>query len=84
MPARTEEQIERINRSTLEFIQRYTETNGYPPSRREIAEHLGQSLSVAQGNVQRMIDEGLLEVNPAIARSIRVKGAAMKVVEETA
>lgn len=59
-------------RTTREFILRHTTERGYPPSRREIADELGISLSTAHDHLNRMVRDGLLITVPGIGRQIRV------------
>lgn len=60
----------------LAFIRSYA-VRGYAPSRRELASELGMSLSTAQQLIEDLIEQGLLERAPKIARSL-VIGANMK------
>ena len=46
--------------SALRFIEKYISTNGYPPSRREVAEHLECSVAYSQTVVDRLVEEGLV------------------------
>lgn len=64
------------------FILWYSRSHGYPPNRREMAEHLDRSPSTTQGIVAQMIDEGILTTVPLTARAVVVTGAAMKQLEE--
>lgn len=59
--------------NTLEMIVAFTNARGYPPSRRELAESLGVNVSTVQARLERMVREGLIEVDPVAARGIRVK-----------
>lgn len=68
----------------LRFIQQYTDENGWPPSRREMAEHTGVTLTTVQFHIDKMVREGLLTRAPGVGRALRINGAAMKHGEVTA
>ncbi len=53
------------------FIAQYQQERGYAPSRRELAKGLGMGLATAQQIIADLIEEGLLETTPGIARSTR-------------
>lgn len=62
----------------LRLIHEAVTRDGYPPSRREIAEHLGyQSQTDAQKAVQRLVDAGLVEVKAGSPRAISITSAGM-------
>lgn len=42
------------------YINKYNESHGYPPTRREISEILHISLSVTQYHVQQLVQAGLI------------------------
>ena len=49
----------------LDFIQRFTVDNGYPPSTREIGDAADiSSTSVVNYNLNRLVDEGFLVSGP--------------------
>jgi repressor LexA len=57
----------------LEFIQRYTGDNGYPPSIREIGEAADiSSTSVVNYNLNRLVDEGYLTRDQNVSRGLRL------------
>ncbi len=57
----------------LSFIQRFTTDNGYPPSIREIGKAVGiSSTSVVNYNLNRLVDEGLLDRDQNVSRGLRV------------
>jgi repressor LexA len=60
-------------RRMLEFIQKWTAENGYPPSIREIGEAVGiSSTSVVNYNLNRLVEEGYLNRDQNISRGIRL------------
>lgn len=65
-------------RQALDFIRSYIEVNGYPPSRREIAENNNlRSSSAGQRIIDHLVEKGLIEVNTKVSRGIRiVRGVA--------
>lgn len=57
----------------LEFIQRFSGENGYPPSIREIGEAAGiSSTSVVNYNLNRLVDEGFLARDQNVSRGLRL------------
>jgi len=66
----------------LAWIDTYRLTEGYPPSRREIADHFQVGLETTQRLLAELIDDGLLVVKPAGARAINITGAGMKIITE--
>ena len=67
----------------IEFIVRYRNDNGMPPSVREIADEFGVSHGTAQNTLRRMMDEDLLSRPPGVARGLRISEAGMKMMTET-
>lgn len=79
MSAITAAEREERGQLALGIIAKFIETNGYPPSRREISEALGlASKTSAQKLVERLAGEGLLEVVPGRAGGLRITKAGMK------
>lgn len=65
-------------RLALDFIRDHIAERGYPPSRREIAEHVGlQSASGGQAVIERLVRDGLIEVDRTITRGIRIKSSVL-------
>lgn len=61
------------DRLAVEYIQSSVADRGYPPSRREMAEVLGfKSVSGADSVLNRMVREGIIEIDPHVPRGIRV------------
>ncbi len=57
----------------LEFIQRFTAGNGYPPSIREIGDAADiSSTSVVNYNLNRLVDEGYLTRDQNVSRGLRL------------
>lgn len=57
----------------LEFIQRFSAENGYPPSIREIGEAADiSSTSVVNYNLNRLVDEGFLTRDQNVSRGLRL------------
>jgi len=71
-PKMTEELYVRRARAMRAFVESHTTEKGYPPSMREIGEHLGVVPSTVHLLVRRMVDEGLLIAPPGVGRQIRV------------
>lgn len=62
----------------MQYIQRYYAENGYPPSIRELADHLGASLNTAHRVLHALADAGLITVRAGVSRSAVPTGAVMK------
>lgn len=61
------------------YIIQHTKENHYPPSVREIGEHIGmRSSSTAQKLLKRMLDKGYIEMTPGKARTLRVSSSGKK------
>jgi len=57
----------------VEAIRSLTLTRGYPPSQRDIADHLRlRSVSTVSSHVQRLHQMGVITMDAGVARSIRV------------
>jgi repressor LexA len=60
-------------RRMLDFIDRWTTENGYPPSIREIGEAVGiSSTSVVNYNLNRLVEEGYLDRDQNVSRGLRL------------
>jgi SOS-response transcriptional repressor LexA len=66
----------------LRFIDEQRIADGYPPSRREIAQHFGIGLESTQRVLGGLIEEGLLIVTPGVSRAINITGTGMKIISE--
>jgi repressor LexA len=70
-----EEKFKKIVR----FVMEYTKQNGYPPNMREIGPEIGLSSSATIHKVvKQCLRQGYIEMNPRIARSIRVSPEGKK------
>jgi repressor LexA len=66
-------------RNMLDFIQRFSTQNGYPPSIREIGKDVGiSSTSVVNYNLNRLVDEGYLDRDKNVSRGIRMTEKLLK------
>lgn len=60
-------------RRMLDFIHRFSEDSGYPPSIREIGNAVGiTSTSVVNYNLNRLVEEGYLDRDQNVSRGIRL------------
>lgn len=71
-----------VDEEVLAFVGAYITEHGYPPSRRDIADSMGCSLNGAHAAVIRLIEAGLLQTQPGLARSLNITGAGMKTLTE--
>ena len=63
----------------LEYIEKYIDDNGFPPSVREIGMAAGlQSTSTTAGYLRRMVNEGLLAKSEQARRSYFVTSSAQE------
>jgi repressor LexA len=71
-------------RQVLRFIDESVKMRGYPPSRREIAEHVGWSSPGHVNEVLRVLAaRGLIRLDPNIPRGIQVTTTGMVAMTET-
>ena len=72
-------------RRMLEFIQRFGDDSGYPPSIREIGTAVGiSSTSVVNYNLNRLAEEGYLDRDQNVSRGIRLTERLGKAAERMA
>ncbi|HQV57141.1 MAG TPA: hypothetical protein PKV27_03945 [Ilumatobacteraceae bacterium] len=91
MTSRAELQAERRDQArtndaleALRFIRSCVGERGYPPSRRELAEHLGmRSPDGAQKVVNRLVEDGLIRIGANKSpRAITITESGMVEIEE--
>ena len=59
----------------FDFIQEFMETEGFPPTRAEIAAALGfRSVNAAEDHLKALVRKGALSVIPGTSRGIRLSG----------
>ena len=59
--------------AVLDFLQDFTEENGYSPSYREIMSGLGlSSVSAVAEHVENLVEKGVLKKVPGAARSLEI------------
>ena len=69
----------------LDFIQQFSEENGYPPSIRQIGKKVGiSSTSVVNYNLNRLVEEGYLSRDQNVSRGLRLTEKFMKAAEPLA
>ena len=61
----------------MESIEDFTDTNGYPPTYRELAEDLGLCLSTVYSSIGRLEGKGLVERRARISRGLSVTEAGL-------
>lgn len=67
------EALTRRQQQILEFIQRYSEQAGMPPTRAEIAAHMGfRSANAAEDHLRALARKGAISLKPGTSRGIRV------------
>lgn len=63
-------------RQVLEFIQRYSDTAGMPPTRAEIAAFMGfRSANAAEDHLKALARKGAISLTPGTSRGIRLNRA---------
>lgn len=68
----------------LQAIQDHIATHGYPPTQREIAGYANRlSPNTGHALVQRLHAAGLIDIQPARARTLRITAAGMAALTET-
>ena len=56
----------------FEFLKSYVMDHGYPPTMREIGEHLGITWPAARGHLAALERKGLIRINPLKSRGIEI------------
>ena len=70
-------------RRMLDFIQDFSDENGYPPSIREIGKAVKiSSTSVVNYNLNRLVEEGYLSRDQNVSRGIRLSGKLTKATQQ--
>lgn len=60
----------------LNFVKSFIADKGYPPTRRDIANHFGfKSQNAAQEHLQALIAKGCITINRGVSRGIKVISA---------
>lgn len=67
----------------VNFIQRSARVDGHPPTVAEIAAAIGRSETATRRKLTRLREEGRVEWDPALRRTIRVQQTDMKAETET-
>lgn len=69
----------------LEFLQRFIERNGAPPTRAEIAAEMGfRSANAAEDHLKALARKGAIELVPGTSRGIRLRQAGLPLVGRVA
>jgi SOS-response transcriptional repressor LexA len=58
----------------IEFIRKFRDQNGYPPTVREICNAFGISQNCVYCHISSMIKKGFIHKDPVVSRSIRIAG----------
>ena len=67
------EKLTQSQTNVLGVINHFNEVNGYPPSRKEIAERMGyKSDNAASEHLKALERKGAIELTPMVSRGIRV------------
>ena len=70
-------------RRMIDFIQHFSDENGYPPSIREIGKAVGiSSTSVVNYNLNRLVEEGYLNRDQNVSRGIRLSEKVSKATQQ--
>jgi repressor LexA len=70
-------------RRMVDFIQHFSDENGYPPSIREIGKAVGiTSTSVVNYNLNRLVEEGYLSRDQNVSRGIRLSEKLTKATQQ--
>lgn len=59
---------------TYQFIINFIKENGYSPSYREIAKGVGCALSTVVSRLEKLVEFGMIEMQPNALRTIKVVG----------
>lgn len=70
------------NKEIVKFILDFTKTNGYPPTMREIAKHIGVSSSSTIHKVlHECQEEGFIEIPKGVLRGMKATPQGKKLVK---
>lgn len=62
-------------RTVFSYLEAFIKKNGYPPTRRQIADKMGfASANAAQEHLDALARKGRIELTPGISRGIKIKG----------
>lgn len=68
----------------LRFIVEFTKQRGYPPSVREIGNHVGlSSSSTVHKFIRKCVEDGYIEIDENVSRSIRVSRSGKKIISSS-
>jgi len=67
-----EKELSKRQKEIYDFIGKYQADYGYPPLRREIAEHLELSMSTVLEHMEAMKEKGAIDWDDNIVRSIKL------------
>lgn len=70
------EALTKRQQQILEFVQRYSDKTGMPPTRAEIAAFMGfRSANAAEDHLKALARKGAITLTPGMSRGIRLHGA---------
>ncbi len=72
MTTKTYGQLKTSQKAILDFIERYIDSHGYPPSFRDIADGANLTLSVVNHNIGLLVEWGYLDQTEGISRGLRL------------
>lgn len=68
----------------LKFVVEFTKQRGYPPSVREIGQHVGvSSSSTIHKFIRKCVEDGYVEIDEKVSRSIRVSKSGKKLISSS-
>lgn len=68
----------------LKFVVEFTKQRGYPPSVREIGRHVGvSSSSTIHKFIRKCVEDGYVEIDEKVSRSIRVSKSGKKLISSS-
>ncbi len=63
----------------LSFLESFIARNGYPPSRKQIADKMGfASQNAAQGHLKALARKGRIELTPGVSRGLKLTDGVLK------
>lgn len=68
-------ELTEVQAKGFDFIKSFIDQHRYPPSRREICEHMNwKSTTAAKGLIEALVKKKKIETIPGISRGIIIKG----------
>ncbi|MDR1902791.1 MAG: hypothetical protein LBQ88_10985 [Treponema sp.] len=65
--------MDKLDEEILDFVKRYSDEHGYPPTRREVAAGVNRPLMTVADHIKRLIGKNLLRMREKAPQKARSK-----------